>query len=156
MPIRVWRWWTLGAAPRLVRSCQISAWVRHPRAARLILGSTLLLWCTALSAHAQTPPLCTLAWEASTDSTVAGYKLYHSRTSGAYSGPIHVTGLQTQVTCEEMGLTAGDGANHYFVVTAYNTSGGESGFSNEAAKHLPIPLPPPSCVRIGPLSFCKR
>jgi hypothetical protein len=72
----------------------------------------------------------TLSWTASKDSNVAGYKLYYGTVSHSYTSSINV-GLQTTATVT--GLNAGV---YYFAVTAYNSAGAESGFSNEASKTI--------------------
>ncbi len=68
-----------------------------------------------------------LAWDANTEADLAGYKVYYGTTSGAYGTPI-VIGKQTTYTIT--GLSAG---TYYIAVTAFNTSGLESGFSNEVS-----------------------
>lgn len=75
----------------------------------------------------------TLSWDASGGSDLAGYKIYQATTSGAYEAPIAaltmdatsytVTGLET-------------GTTYFFTVTAYNSDGAESSFSNEASKSI--------------------
>jgi len=69
----------------------------------------------------------TLAWDANTETNLAGYKLYYGTASGVYGAPI-VIGTQTTYTVT--GLAPG---TYYFAVTAYNTEGLESGFSNEVS-----------------------
>lgn len=69
----------------------------------------------------------TLAWDPNTESDLAGYKLYYGTASGVYGTVISV-GNQTTYTVT--GLPAG---TYYFAVTAYNTEGLESGFSNEVS-----------------------
>ncbi len=68
-----------------------------------------------------------LAWDANTESDLAGYKVYYGTVSGAYGTVISV-GNQPNYTVT--GLPAG---TYYFAVTAYNTEGLESGFSNEVS-----------------------
>src|SRR5207247_1053443 len=65
-----------------------------------------------------------LAWNASTGA--AGYKVHFGTASGVYGTPVDV-GIKTTYTVT--GLAAG---TYYFAVTAYNSSGVQSGFSNEA------------------------
>lgn len=67
----------------------------------------------------------TLQWDANTESDLAGYKVYYGTAPGVYGTPI-VIGTQTTYTVSS--LPAG---TYYFAVTARNTSGMESGFSNE-------------------------
>src|SRR5437867_3476178 len=64
-----------------------------------------------------------LAWDASTGA--AGYKVHFGTASGVYGTPVDV-GINTTYTVT--GLAAG---TYYFAVTAYNSSGVQSGFSNE-------------------------
>jgi hypothetical protein len=66
-----------------------------------------------------------LAWDASASPDISGYKLYRGTGSGSYDAPVEV-GNQTAYTVT--GLTAG---TYYFAVTAVNTTGDESDFSNE-------------------------
>jgi hypothetical protein len=67
----------------------------------------------------------TLQWDANTETDLAGYKIYYGTASGVYGTPV-VSGTSTTYTVT--GLAAG---TYYFAVTAYNTSGLESGYSNE-------------------------
>ena len=79
----------------------------------------------------------TLTWNAPTtnvDGTpitgLAGYKVYLGPSSGVYS---------TQITIGNVNLytvTLLPAGTYYFAVTAYNTAGGESAFSNEVSKPL--------------------
>jgi hypothetical protein len=57
---------------------------------------------------------------------LAGYKLYYGTTSGNYTTSIDVGNVTTFVTPN---LTWG--VVYYFSLTAYDTSGNESGYSNE-------------------------
>ena len=68
----------------------------------------------------------TLAWDANTDPSVAGYKLYYGKTSRTYGTPVDV-GKVTQYTLT--GIE--EGKNCYFAVTAYDSNRNESAFSTE-------------------------
>jgi Dockerin type I domain/Purple acid Phosphatase, N-terminal domain/Fibronectin type III domain len=68
-----------------------------------------------------------LQWDANTETDLAGYKVYYGTVSGSYGTPV-VIGLQTTYTVS--GLAPG---TYYFAVTAFNTSGVQSGFSNEVS-----------------------
>ncbi len=86
---------------------------------------------TSLSLGVTTPVFAgdaILSWKANTDSDLAGYNLYYGTASGSYGTPIDV-GNQTTYTVTGLGP-----GTHYFAVTAYNTSGNESGFSNEVSE----------------------
>lgn len=77
-----------------------------------------------------------LAWDAPTDlngaprTDLAGYKVYYGTSSRNYSNTIN-TGAAT--TCSVSDLPPG---MYYFSVTAYDTSGKESTFSNEVTKTI--------------------
>jgi hypothetical protein len=73
----------------------------------------------------------TLSWDPSTATNLAGYKVYKGTASGVYSSPITV-GNVTSYTISNLGI----GSTYYFAVTEYNTSGLESGFSNEVSKSI--------------------
>ena len=68
----------------------------------------------------------TLAWDANTDPSIAGYKVYYGSSSRSYRVVIDV-GKNT--TCTISNLQSG--SPYYFATTNYNTSGIESGYSNE-------------------------
>jgi chitodextrinase len=75
----------------------------------------------------------TLGWSPSADGNVIGYQLYYGTASRRYTSRI-AAGLNATATVS--GLTAG--TTYYFAVTAVNTSGMESAFSNEV-RYTPSP-----------------
>jgi hypothetical protein len=68
-----------------------------------------------------------LSWPASADPSVTGYKVYYGAASGAYTNSLNV-GLATAATVSNLAA----GTRYYFAATAYNSSGAESPYSNEA------------------------
>jgi len=81
----------------------------------------------------------TLSWDAPTtneDGTpltdLAGYKIYYGLNSGDYTVNID-TGNVT--TYQVNNLT--EGVTYYFAIDAYDYSGNQSNYSNEAMKHIP-------------------
>jgi hypothetical protein len=79
----------------------------------------------------------TLSWEAPTtnaDGTpltdLGGYKVYYGTSSGNYTVSLDVGNVTTYKIDN---LTPG---TYYFAVTAYDTSGNESGYSNEVSKTI--------------------
>ncbi len=68
----------------------------------------------------------TLAWDANTDPSVTGYKLYYGYATRSYGAPVNI-GKVTQYTLT--GIQ--EGINCYFAVTAYDANGNESAFSTE-------------------------
>ena len=94
----------------------------------------LLTIIFSLNASSVFSGVATLTWDAPTTNTdgtpitdLAGYKVHYGTSSGNYSQNIDVGNITTYPVDS---LT--DGLIYYFVVTAYNVSGNESGFSNEA------------------------
>ena len=69
----------------------------------------------------------TLAWDAVSDPSLSGYRLYYGQNSGSYSSQLDAG---TQTTYTVPGLT--DGQTYYFAVTAYDADE-ESAFSNEVS-----------------------
>ena len=104
--------------------------------ARLIFIETILiLFFFALciipgtSAFAAT---VNLAWNASSGSNVAGYKMYYGTSSRKYSYNVNVGNY---TSCSLSGLQ--EGKKYYFAATAYNTSNAESSYSSEISYTVP-------------------
>ncbi|TKB65236.1 MAG: fibronectin type III domain-containing protein [Nitrospira sp.] len=84
-----------------------------------------------LTLNAPATSSLTLAWNASTASDLAGYKIYRSTISGTYGSPLAT--LQGNVTSyTATGLTVN--TTYFFVITAYDLAGNESAFSNEVSR----------------------
>jgi len=77
-------------------------------------------------------PIFRISWNDNIEEDLAGYKVHYGTRSGEYTYAIDV-GNFTSVDIGEFipGMT------YYFVVTAYDTSGNESGPSKEVSVHLP-------------------
>jgi hypothetical protein len=86
----------------------------------LIILLSLFLYQSAFAAQIK------LAWDANTESDLAGYKVYYGTASGSYGNPTNVGNVTTYTLT---GLTLGQ--TYYIAVTAYDTSNNESGYSNE-------------------------
>jgi hypothetical protein len=94
-------------------------------------GVTSRTVTVALTVNSAPTSSVTLTWNQNSESDLAGYKVYRSTTPGVYGAPIAT--LQGNVaTYQATGLQAG--TTYYFVVTAYDSSGNESGFSNEVSR----------------------
>jgi PKD repeat protein len=74
-----------------------------------------------------------LAWDANPETDLAGYRLHYGTASGNYPQVVDVGDVTGY---EVVGLE--DGVTYYFAVTAYNTAGNQSDYSNEvtARKNL--------------------
>jgi hypothetical protein len=70
----------------------------------------------------------TLSWNPSSNELVTGYNIYYGTASGDYSDRVS-TGNTTSVTLSNLV----EGTTYFFAATAYDASGQESPFSNEAS-----------------------
>ena len=75
----------------------------------------------------------TLTWNANKEKDLAGYKVYRATASGTYGAPI-ATLPGNVITYQATGLEFGK--TYFFVVTAYDIAGNESGYSNEVSKSI--------------------
>lgn len=97
-----------------------------------------LIACLALiGGPTTTKPAVTLAWNAVTYPTLAGYTLYWGSASQNYTNSIQVAAPSTSVTVSNLVRDV----TYYFAVTARSTSGLESAYSVEVNYHT-TPLPP--------------
>ena len=79
-----------------------------------------------------------VTWNPNTEEDLAGYRLYVGEASGQYGEPVDVG----NVTGHVMEITPQHGATYYFALTAYDTSGNESGYSDEASCFVPDGVKP--------------
>src|SRR5438552_175041 len=110
---------------------------RCRRSIGVALGQTCALaslwtafWALALPAAAS--PNVSLAWDANTESDLAGYIVNYGTAAGQYTNLVDV-GNVTNSTVSNLQY----GVTYYFVVTAYNASGLESDPSNEVSYDAP-------------------
>src|SRR3954447_3162586 len=80
----------------------------------------------------QAAPYVTLVWNPNAEADITGYNVYFGSVSGTYTNKISVGKVTTN---KVYGLSYG--ATYFFAVTALNTSGGESDFSNEYRYSVP-------------------
>jgi len=69
-----------------------------------------------------------VAWESNDEPDLLGYKVYYGNASRLYRGCIDV-GMSTEYTV----TTLPESGTFYFAVTAYDTAGNESGYSQEVS-----------------------
>ena len=86
----------------------------------------------------------TLAWDPSTGTNIAGYKLYYGASSGAYTNTLTVGAATGAVISNLI-----SGATYYFAATAYDTNNLESDFSNEVS-YTNVVLAPPALTLTSP------
>lgn len=108
----------------------------------IFLLTFILIGCgqgTLKVSSGSNPTSVTLLWTASTTNTdgtpltnLSGYKVYYGTTSSFYTVSIDVIGNVTTYDVTNLAL----GTTYYFAVTAYDSTGKESDFSNEVWKSL--------------------
>lgn len=91
--------------------------------------------------------ICTLSWEANTETDLAGYYAFQTASGVSYPSAPAWIGNVTSVTCEQLGATL-SGTTYYFHVRAYDTEGNVSEPSNEASFTVPMPPPVPMGLRV--------
>ena len=77
----------------------------------------------------------TLEWDANHESNLAGYRMYYGAATGTYTNFFDV-GNVTVTTV----LNLAEGVTYYFAVTAYDSLGQESEFSNEVIYTMPVTI----------------
>lgn len=97
--------------------------------------------CAVLAGGAHAAQV-TLAWEANTETDLQAYKVYSGTASRTYSCS---TNVGRSTTCTIGDLAAG--TTYYFSVTALDSAGNESGYSNEVRYTVPTPATPSSQPR---------
>lgn len=94
--------------------------------AKYVIAALLLMGLSLVSASESNR--ITLAWDANTETNLAGYNIYVSLSPG---GPYELIGTNEADNTEFTWYGLPDNLDHYFVVTAFNTEGLESDYSNE-------------------------
>jgi hypothetical protein len=77
-----------------------------------------------------------LTWNASTSGSVVGYNVYRGTVSG---GPYAQINTALDATTSDTDTTVQGGQTYYYVVTAMDSTGGESGYSNQVQAVIPYP-----------------
>lgn len=75
-----------------------------------------------------------LTWNANTEADLSGYNIYYDTASGQYGNKVNV-GLDTSFSLSAFN----DGLTRFFVVTAFDTAGNESDYSNVVVWMAPPP-----------------
>ena len=110
---------------------------------RNLLFFSALLCALLLSVWARAAQV-TLAWDANTESDLAGYRIHYGTASGSYTVTVAVD--KSTPTCTILNLSAGQ--TYYFAASAYNASGASSGYSNEVSYTISVPNTAPTTPSI--------
>ncbi len=107
----------------------MSIWHSYPRIFPQTLLAILLLVCSCVPVMAGDVPL---TWDPSVSENIAGYRVYVGTASHAYRSSTYI-GNKTSYTVT--GLSTG---TYFFAVTAVDTDGIESDFSNEISRTIGV------------------
>lgn len=83
-------------------------------------------------------------WDPNTEEDLAGYRVHYGWTAGEY---IQVIEAGIETSCQFEAAPATGGTIH-IAVTAYDTSGNESGYSDEASVFVPDNAPPGKVIKV--------
>lgn len=108
-----------------------------------MLGLCLAVFFILPMKSPASPGQLTLTWDSNTEPDIAGYRLYFGTNSHSYDTHTDV-GLQTAYTIQKLNQ-----GTYYFVITAYNKAGQESGYSDEVEYCIP---PAPTITQVSQIS----
>jgi endoglucanase len=107
----------------------------------------LILFAVLAVAAAAYAAVTNLAWDANTEADLAGYKLYQGTKAG---GPYTYVQTIAKGTLAAVTANLTDGT-YCWVLTAYDSSGNESGYSNEVCRTIDTVAPAaPTGFRLAP------
>lgn len=127
-----------GRSPKALLSVSPTFPSRFPW--RLLASLVFLGW----TAHSQAQVQITLAWNPSPTPDVTGYSIYYGPATGTYNQVVRVGNTNT-ATIPDLIV----GQTYYFVATAVDSSGLESGYSNEIS-YTPVASGPTLHMSVAP------
>ena len=104
---------------------------------RRLLHSCLVLAFLLVASSSARAATVTLAWDANTESDLAGYVVLYGTTPGVYTNTVDVGNVTTWAFTSAL-----EGQTYYFVVQAYNLAGMRSPSSLEVSETVAVTLPP--------------
>lgn len=130
---------TMGSSTQIVVSVNINGLAAGTYTGKVTIttsrGSTVAIPVTlklaAATSSTSSGATANLAWNANSETDLAGYKVYWGTSSGRYGSPVDV-GKATSYLFSNLKV----GSTYYFSVTAYDQSGNESFFANEVSKSI--------------------
>jgi sugar lactone lactonase YvrE len=120
--------WSMTASAAMVGTDDIMVEARNSDGSGSVASKEYLGYTVS---NAATTGQATLAWDASTSSSVSGYRIYAGTSPGVYTRTID-TGSAATYTVTGLAY----GTTYYFAVTAYDASGNESGYSNQVSRNI--------------------
>lgn len=109
---------------------------------KILAGLALLLAASGAFAQGAVSHSISLQWNSNSETNLGGYRLYLSQNSNSFShvSLVATSGLPTVTKT----LALPSAGRWFFVVTATNTLGLESGYSNMVTYETPNPPAPPT------------
>ena len=117
------------------------------RHARRIYGVAIIaIMLTGGIAMAQTPNPAGLMWDSNTEADLAGYYIYEAQISDGQVIGTYMVSVPAPLT-DFAFVDPHTDSSYYWKITAYDTAGNESGFSNEVTADFNTspPAPPAGC-----------
>src|SRR5574337_191831 len=112
---------------------------------RMFLTIALLLISVVTACATPTPVVSTLSWDTYTDSNAVGFYVYwrQNNASSAYNNTnrVQLTGITTVQDAISAVVPVTHPSSVCFVLTAYDSAGNESAFSNEACGFIGMDAP---------------
>ncbi|MBX3326939.1 MAG: hypothetical protein KF682_13655 [Nitrospira sp.] len=119
----------------ITASVDISKAVQGENQATVTVSSGSVIKTVLITLTIGNGPFATLTWKANNETDLAGYKVYRSTIRGKYEPQNVIALVQKNVTTyQATGLQSR--TTYFFVVTAFDLAGNESGYSNEVSKSI--------------------
>ncbi|MBS0167925.1 MAG: hypothetical protein JSR29_17700 [Nitrospira sp.] len=119
----------------ITASVDISKAVQGENRATVTVTSGAVIKTVLITLTIGNGPFATLTWKANNETDLAGYKIYRSTIRGKYEPQNVIALVQKNVTTyQATGLQSR--TTYFFVVTAFDLAGNESGYSNEVSKSI--------------------
>ncbi|OPX19256.1 MAG: hypothetical protein BZ151_10205 [Desulfobacca sp. 4484_104] len=109
-----------------------------------IIAIAIIVGIMGVALNAQAAISVTATWNANSEADLASYNIYRSTTHGSGYVKINTAPIAKSSTPTFVDSISGTvQGTYYYVVTAVDTSGNESGYSNEASIHIDTSAPAP-------------
>jgi fibronectin type 3 domain-containing protein len=109
-----------------------------------IIAIAIIIGFVGVALNVQAAIPVTATWNANSEADLAGYNIYRSTTHGSGYVKINTAPIPKSATPTFVDNINGSvQATYYYVVTAIDTSGNESGHSNEGSIHIDTSAPAP-------------
>lgn len=114
---------------------------------RILIVLAVLALLQGVTLQAQTHNPIGLQWDANTETDLAGYYIYEAHTSDGQVIGTYMVSVPAPLVSFDFPPDSHVDGQYYWKITAFDTAGNESGFSNEVTADFNItpPSPPTGC-----------